>query len=62
MAVYPRHCCTAQKNLAEHVETQTKFLDTELKPKLDAAQAGKGLETLLTLSFQQFKDVSLMAA
>jgi transposase len=28
--------------LAEHVETQAKFLDTELKPKLDAAQAGKG--------------------
>jgi transposase len=28
--------------LAEHVETQTKFLDTELKPKLDAALAGKG--------------------
>jgi transposase len=28
--------------LAEHVETQAKFLDAELKPKLDAAQAGKG--------------------
>jgi transposase len=28
--------------LAEHVETQAKFLDEELKPKLDAAQAGKG--------------------
>jgi transposase len=28
--------------LAEHVETQAKFLETELKPKLDAAQAGKG--------------------
>jgi transposase len=28
--------------LAEHVETQTKFLDAELKPKLDAARAGKG--------------------
>jgi transposase len=28
--------------LAEHVETQTKFLDAELKPKLDAALAGKG--------------------
>src|ERR1700735_4046459 len=42
MAEHPRHPCTAQKNLAEHVETQTKFLDTELKPKLDAAQAGKG--------------------
>lgn len=28
--------------MAEHVETQAKFLDNELKPKLDAAQAGKG--------------------
>jgi transposase len=28
--------------LAEHVETQTKFLDAELKPKLDAALAGRG--------------------
>jgi transposase len=28
--------------LAEHVETQTKFLDAELKPQLDAALAGKG--------------------
>ncbi len=28
--------------MAEHVQTQTKFLDTELKPKLDAAQARKG--------------------
>jgi transposase len=28
--------------LGEHVETQAKFLDEELKPKLDAAQAGKG--------------------
>lgn len=28
--------------MAEHVATQAKFLDTELKPKLDAAQAGKG--------------------
>jgi transposase len=28
--------------LAEHVETQTRFLDAELKPKLDAALAGKG--------------------
>jgi transposase len=28
--------------LAEHVETQAKFLDEELKPTLDAAQAGKG--------------------
>jgi transposase len=28
--------------LAEHVQDQAKFLETELKPKLDAAQAGKG--------------------
>jgi transposase len=28
--------------LAEHVETQAKFLDEELRPKLDAALAGKG--------------------
>jgi transposase len=28
--------------LAEHVENQSQFLDTELKPKLDAAQAGEG--------------------
>jgi transposase len=28
--------------LAEHVEDQAKFLDTELKPKLVAAQAGEG--------------------
>jgi len=28
--------------LAEHVEAQAKFLDTELKPKLGAAHAGEG--------------------
>ena len=28
--------------MAEHVEIQAKFLDEELKPKLDAALAGKG--------------------
>jgi transposase len=28
--------------LAEHVETQTAFLATELKPRLEAAQAGRG--------------------
>jgi len=28
--------------LAEHVATQAEFLDKELKPKLDAAQAGQG--------------------
>jgi transposase len=42
MAVRPRHPRAAKKNLAEHVETQAKFLDEELKPKLDAALAGKG--------------------
>ena len=42
MAVRPRHPSAAQKNLAEHIETQAKFLDAELKPKLDAALAGKG--------------------
>ena len=38
----PPDPCAAQKNLAEHVETQADFLDTELKPCLDAAQAGRG--------------------
>jgi transposase len=28
--------------LAEHVQTQAEFLDTELKPLLDEAQAGRG--------------------
>jgi hypothetical protein len=28
--------------LAEHVATQAEFLETELKPKLDAAEAGEG--------------------
>jgi transposase len=42
MAVRSRHPRAAKKNLAEHVETQAKFLDEELKPKLDAALAGKG--------------------
>jgi transposase len=28
--------------LAEHVKTQAEFLDKQLKPKLDAAEAGKG--------------------
>ena len=31
-----------QKNLAEHVETQAQFLDTQLRPVLDAAVAGEG--------------------
>ena len=42
MAVRPRHPRAAQKNLAEHVDAQAEFLDKELKPKLDAAQAGQG--------------------
>ena len=33
----------AQKNLAEHVATQAEFLETDLKPALDAAVAGRGL-------------------
>ena len=28
--------------MAEHIETQATFHDTELKPRLDAAQAGDG--------------------
>ena len=28
--------------MAEHVAVQAAFLDTELKPRLDAAQAGQG--------------------
>ena len=42
MAVRPRHPRAAQKNLAEHVAIQADFLDTKLKPCLDAAQAGEG--------------------
>ena len=42
MAVYPCRPCTAQKNLAEHVAAQADFLDSKLKPCLDAAQAGEG--------------------
>ena len=38
----PRDPRAAQKNLAEHVEAQADFLETELKPRLDAAQAGQG--------------------
>ena len=34
--------CAAKKNLAEHIETQATFHDNELKPRLDAAQAGDG--------------------
>ena len=42
MAVRSRRPRAAKKNLAEHVETQAKFLDEELKPKLDAALARNG--------------------
>lgn len=42
MATRPPHPRAAQKNLAEHVEIQAEFLDEKLRPKLDAAQAGKG--------------------
>jgi transposase len=42
MAVRSRYPRAAQKNLAEHVEAQAKFLDEELRPKLDAALAGNG--------------------
>ena len=42
MAVRPRHSRAAEKNLAEHVETQAKFLVEELKPRLDTALVGKG--------------------
>ena len=38
----PRDPRAAQKNLAEHVADQAAFLDTKLKPVLDAAQAGEG--------------------
>jgi transposase len=31
-----------KKTLAEHVQTQAAFLETELQPRLDAAQAGEG--------------------
>ena len=31
-----------KKTLAEHVQDQAEFLDTRLKPKLDAAEAGQG--------------------
>jgi transposase len=31
-----------KKTLAEHVQDQAEFLDTKLKPELDAAQAGEG--------------------
>ncbi len=42
MAAHPCDPRAAKKNLAEHVQDQAEFLDTKLKPKLDAAQAGEG--------------------
>ena len=42
MAAHPSDPRAAQKNLDEHVRDQAEFLNTELKPKLDDAQAGQG--------------------
>jgi transposase len=42
VATGPCYPGAAQKNLAEHAADQAVFLDTELKPALDAAQAGQG--------------------
>ncbi len=42
MAAHPSDPRAAKKKLAEHVQAQAVFLDTELKPKLDAAQASQG--------------------
>lgn len=42
MAADPGDPRAAQKNLAEHVHDQSVFHDRELKPRLDAAQAGQG--------------------
>ena len=39
---HPSDPRAAQKNLAEHVQDQAEFLDTKLKPKLNASQAGQG--------------------
>lgn len=36
------HSRAAPKNLAEHVAEQAEFLDTQLKPRLEAAAAGTG--------------------
>src|SRR5246127_923721 len=38
----PANFATLEKNLAEHVATPAAFLDAELKPCLNAAQAGQG--------------------
>ena len=42
MATRSRHPRPPKKSLAEHRQIQAQFLDTELKPKLDAAQRGEG--------------------
>jgi transposase len=42
VATHSRDPGAAQKNLAEHVAEQAVFYDTQLKPRLDAAAAGKG--------------------
>ena len=42
VAAHPSDPRAAQKTLAEHVQDQAEFLDTQLKPKLDAAEAGQG--------------------
>ena len=42
MAAHPSDPRAAKKNLAEHVQAQATFLDTDLRPRLDAAQAGQG--------------------
>ena len=41
MASHPSHPDPAQKNLAEHVREQRQFLDNQLRPRLDAAVAGR---------------------
>ena len=42
MAAHPSDPRAAKKKLDEHVRDQAEFLNTKLKPKLDAAQAGQG--------------------
>ena len=41
MASYPGAAGPAQKNLSEHVREQREFLDSQLRPRLDAAAAGR---------------------
>ncbi len=42
MAAGARHSRAAQKKLEEHVCEQAAFLNAELRPRLEAAQAGQG--------------------